>query len=244
MENNDSPENKEAELAKQPKVSSMVKKARSRVKPLVEGINAPKSTADILAPKVKFKEKEAPKLSPAENNLIMEPLVPELEPEEPRLLSKQAVVQAQKQRHRVKGPVIAGLIILAMVAAGYGAYIWKLKRDVPSFQPAYHPVLTPSAPGSSAGAVSSSTPAGLPSATSTPAQATATPAVASLRLKITSTPTGYLNVRDLPSPQGKIIAKVLPGEVYTYVTAKNGWYEIMLNNQLGWVSGQYVTKQQ
>jgi len=60
-------------------------------------------------------------------------------------------------------------------------------------------------------------------------------------LEILPTGPGYLNVRDNSSLSGKVINRVLPGETYTYINQENGWYEIILvNNQSGWVLGNYV----
>lgn len=52
----------------------------------------------------------------------------------------------------------------------------------------------------------------------------------------------WLNVRDAGSLSGKVIAQVLPGETYEFVTRNNdGWYNIKKGGVVwGWVSGQYV----
>ena len=60
-------------------------------------------------------------------------------------------------------------------------------------------------------------------------------------LRILSTETGYLNVRDDSSFEGKIISKVAPGDALEYTSEKEGWYEIILpDGNSGWVFGQYV----
>lgn len=64
-------------------------------------------------------------------------------------------------------------------------------------------------------------------------------------LKITSTPTGYLNVRN--SPWGAIIGKVSPGDEYEYTDSKDNWYFVVIidedgDDSSGWVFGDYVDK--
>lgn len=62
------------------------------------------------------------------------------------------------------------------------------------------------------------------------------------RIRITNTPTGYLNIRSQPSLSGSVIGKVYPGQTYTYSTTQNGWYLIRLKSSLsGWIDGQYIT---
>ncbi len=66
-------------------------------------------------------------------------------------------------------------------------------------------------------------------------------APAANKLTITATPTGYLNIRDMPSTGGNIIAQAHPGETYAYADQQNGWYKVALSGgQTGWVDGQYV----
>lgn len=60
-------------------------------------------------------------------------------------------------------------------------------------------------------------------------------------LEVLPSELGYVNVRDNPSRQGKIVAKVLPGEIHTYREEKDGWYEIVFQDgRSGWVSGKYA----
>jgi uncharacterized protein YgiM (DUF1202 family) len=71
---------------------------------------------------------------------------------------------------------------------------------------------------------------------------TPTPSPALGKLKITSTPTGYLNVRATPSSDGKIITQVSPGSIFGYTAQQAGWYQITLpSGQTGWVSSQCIT---
>ncbi|MCX6764157.1 MAG: pilus assembly protein PilM [Candidatus Nealsonbacteria bacterium] len=63
------------------------------------------------------------------------------------------------------------------------------------------------------------------------------------KLKITDTPTGWLNVRDEASFDGKAITKVYPDEEYEYTDEKDGWYRIILQDKTeGWVFGGYIIK--
>lgn len=60
-------------------------------------------------------------------------------------------------------------------------------------------------------------------------------------VEIIQTVTGYLNVRDINSPKGKIIGKVLPGQKFDVREEKDGWYRIGLSDeQEGWISGDYA----
>lgn len=86
----------------------------------------------------------------------------------------------------------------------------------------------------------------------TPAEATTTQPTASTtvpsqvppkvtQLQVSSTPTGYLNVRSQPSTTGKLLTRVHPGEVYTFTEVQNSWYKITLKDgSSGWVTGQYI----
>lgn len=64
-----------------------------------------------------------------------------------------------------------------------------------------------------------------------------------LKLKVTATPTSYLNVRNGPSLSNKILTKVHPGETYQYTEISGDWYHIILNDgSTGWVNAKYITK--
>ena len=62
-------------------------------------------------------------------------------------------------------------------------------------------------------------------------------------IKITDTPTGWLNVRSEPSTASSVLLKVYPGEVYPLLEEKSGWYRINLGlpAEAGWISSQYAT---
>jgi hypothetical protein len=62
-----------------------------------------------------------------------------------------------------------------------------------------------------------------------------------LKLRITDTPTGWLNVRDDSALDGKAITKVYPGEEYEYTDEQNGWYQIVLSDgKHGWIFGKFA----
>jgi len=60
---------------------------------------------------------------------------------------------------------------------------------------------------------------------------------------IKETPTGWLRVRVEPSISATESAKVNPGEMYSLIEEKSGWYKIEYEkDEEGWVSGQYAEK--
>ena len=66
---------------------------------------------------------------------------------------------------------------------------------------------------------------------------------ASQKVKILSTPTGWLRVRSDPSTSKDEVTKVKPGEEYPYVEESNGWYKIEYETgKTGWISGDYAQK--
>ena len=63
-------------------------------------------------------------------------------------------------------------------------------------------------------------------------------------VEISTTPTGYLRVREAPSISSKEVAQVKPGEKFTLVEkdAVTGWLKIEVKKGLfGWISGIYAT---
>ena len=64
-------------------------------------------------------------------------------------------------------------------------------------------------------------------------------------LEVTTTPTGYLNVREGPSTSAKLITRIKPGEKFELLEEHPEWFKIQLpDSTSGWVSAQYVTKVQ
>jgi uncharacterized protein YgiM (DUF1202 family) len=62
-------------------------------------------------------------------------------------------------------------------------------------------------------------------------------------LVVKDTPTGFLRVRMEPATSATEAAKINPGDKFTILDTKNGWYEIRYDGtNTGWVSGQYVDK--
>ena len=66
--------------------------------------------------------------------------------------------------------------------------------------------------------------------------------IATLKIKIKETGTGFLNVRSEPTITARIIKQVKPGEIFTFLEkSSSSWYKIEYeNNSFGWVSGEYV----
>jgi len=62
-------------------------------------------------------------------------------------------------------------------------------------------------------------------------------------VRILSTPTGWLRVRQEAGTSFPEIAKIKPGEKYLLLEERDGWFKIQLNDeQEGWISGKYATK--
>ncbi|MEX0917615.1 MAG: type II secretion system F family protein [Candidatus Paceibacterota bacterium] len=61
-----------------------------------------------------------------------------------------------------------------------------------------------------------------------------------LTLTVLENDLGYLNVRDEASTAGMVIGRVYPGESYEYTEEDVGWYRIILEDESGWVYGDYV----
>lgn len=75
--------------------------------------------------------------------------------------------------------------------------------------------------------------------TPTPMQS---PDVAGSKVKILSTDTGWLRVRDMPSSAGLEIDKVNTGEIYDTVGDSGEWTHIIVREKQGWVSTKFVEK--
>ena len=57
------------------------------------------------------------------------------------------------------------------------------------------------------------------------------------------TPTGYLNIREMPNTSGKLINQVLPGEKYLQIESNSGWAKILFDNEdEGWATEQYLKR--
>jgi hypothetical protein len=63
-------------------------------------------------------------------------------------------------------------------------------------------------------------------------------------VKISSTPTGWLNVRNKPSTaDSQILTKANPGDTFPLKDEQSGWYQIEYETgKLGWIAGQYAEK--
>lgn len=68
-------------------------------------------------------------------------------------------------------------------------------------------------------------------------------ASAQAKLKILSTPTGFLRVREDSNVDSFEIGQVKPGEEYEIIEEKVGWFKIKLSDSTaGWISASYVEK--
>lgn len=221
----------------------------SLAKPQVEGINAPK----ITKPAMPLSSNKLPGLTDQEKKLVLEDTIPKQEKITIVKLMPESVIQREaKKPSRVKETVIIIIILLALIFGGYQAYIWSLnKQNKIILPPKQEPtgnsangqnttITTP--PTSASSTTTTTTLSTLPIATLSPA--TTAPSAIIHQLKINKTPTGYLNVRSEPSPSGKLITQIHPGETYNYIDKKTGWYNITLTDgSSGWVSSQYVAVQ-
>src|SRR5688500_7778142 len=60
-------------------------------------------------------------------------------------------------------------------------------------------------------------------------------------VRIANSSIGYVNVRQEPDLNSRVIGKVRPGEVYAYSAVRKGWYR--LDAKQGWIAGRYVVVQ-
>ena len=230
-------------------------------KPMVEGINSPKTSNEVIAVK-------PPAFTDQEKQLIMEDQNPQASFKQPnaRLMPESVVNRQGRKQTHFKAIFMTMVVLLLLIFAAYEFYVWELQKSGnQAVQSNYSAAsnyanqnnsgsantstatgLMPSGDSSTTSSTISSMPfplAGGPAPTGTP-PTTTPPAAPVLQLKITATPTGYLNVRSLPSTSGQILGQVHPGEIYTYTSTKPGWYFISIPNATsGWVSAQYVTLQ-
>jgi hypothetical protein len=74
--------------------------------------------------------------------------------------------------------------------------------------------------------------------------ATPTPTGSGKKVVILKTSTGFLRVRDEASISGTEIGRVSPGESYTVIDEKTGWYSIKLSDgKVGWISSDFAKLQ-
>jgi hypothetical protein len=250
--------------------SIVVKPRRPRSpKPVVEGINSPvlgeaKSEAPsaensgfmgaepqpgqstIVPPKIS--------LTNSEQQLVDEPLLPAAPKEEVLSAPVSRKIILPPRKFSVRKLVWSLLISLLAVCLVFGVLLWLNNRGggqwtqslglFPQHQtPPAAPVDT--TPVDTAPVNTAPASATVPIATATqPSIATSTPAPAAVvkQVKISTTPTGYLNVRATPATSGKLVTQVHPGEIYPYTAVQNNWYNItLIDGRTGWVTGQYVS---
>lgn len=231
------------------KGDGMSDKPKAKAKPLIEGINTPKSTNDVLIVKPNS-------LTQEEKDLISASPIVETKPSQiqQKPLNDSFNIMPQRPKRNFLRWFIVIVFLAALVFLGYKLYKdYYAKNSAPvvidpnSVAPASSPNYdqtqqTESAQQPATSSASSTLNAPFDLAGGNVPSTTPVVNAPQTSLKINSTPTGFLNVRSLPSSAGKIIAKVYPGETYPYTKMQNSWYDITLTNgQSGWVSGQYVT---
>lgn len=62
------------------------------------------------------------------------------------------------------------------------------------------------------------------------------------RVRIKSTPTGWLRVRAEANNNSSEIGRVLPGQSYEMMAEEKDWYQISFEGKEGWVSANYAEK--
>ncbi len=226
-------------------------------KPIVEGINSlpvdvPEIPKILYSPTLTVKEQNAPskiELTEAEKVLIHGKIQPDAQSVSSQKTTpffseiKRERFEIPKKSGKLKKMGLIGLIILFSISLVLGAMVWfdsqtgadlnfisQLLTGKKQVTQKVVPLQEPLAPTE---AVEK------PPVTAAPVSEVATST--SLKLEIKITPTGYLNVRDLPTTTGKILTKVLPGETYVYTQTKDGWYSILLpDEKSGWVIKDYI----
>lgn len=62
-------------------------------------------------------------------------------------------------------------------------------------------------------------------------------------IRILTTSTGYLNVREHASTRSQVVAQVKPDEIFVFTDVEEGWYLILVAEGIsGWVASQYVER--
>lgn len=62
-------------------------------------------------------------------------------------------------------------------------------------------------------------------------------------VEVTSTPTGFLNIRENPSIGGTLLIQASPGDKFVFLEEQSGWYKILLKDGTeGWATKQYLRK--
>ena len=125
--------------------SSTAAKPKTRVKPLIEGINAPRSTSDIVY--IKPDAAGTPVTTPltdTEKTLIAN--TPDFKQETPKLISETSPINPNKPKSGLAGWFIAVIVLLVFIAAGYGLYSWKQSPKTPANNTPTAPVLQTQTP--------------------------------------------------------------------------------------------------
>jgi hypothetical protein len=243
----------------EPAIETVKKRAVKKPKPIVEGINseaddktealftqgpyqAPpslQSTTVVEPVKVELTEAEkilmgsnsVKKASKPETKEVAKPQIT-VTKEDLRLMPKKAAMNAARGESHIFRNILLFVVALLLILGGYEFYSWFNSRPS-GIEQAYAPQVT-------------TTPTATPTeVATTPTPTTVQPTPVVKQLKITATPTNYLNVRSEPSTTGSLVTKVNPGDILPYTETKNGWYKItLLDGKTGWVIGDYIVLQQ
>jgi len=214
------------------------KKIIRRVKPAVEGINSPSSSINTVFVK--------PGLTQQEKELISDPdaTTPPAPPTggKPKIITPSMAARAasQAESHGLRNFFI--LVVVLIIAGGAGFYVTG-GRNSAWYKQVFRSGSVSPAPAPVQNTIGQNPiPTPVP-VVEVPVATTSTSTMANVTsVKVNNTPTGYLNVRSIPSTGGTLITQIHPGETYPYTKTQSGWYNITLDNgQIGWVTGQYVT---
>lgn len=227
----------EPELDEVPQVKGPSVLINKKSRPEIEGITVPAAKKANINPKAKP--------TPAEQKLVSENGTSKADSEVVKPPTK--ITLPPHKRKVIRTTVFVALILAIIIFGALGAYTWYVQKPGKAL-PRHvlpmsdFPVISPTPSQASTATTSTSTI--ISTANSTSSTSTIVSAPPLPQVKISSTPTGYLNVRQSPSSSAAVVTQVHPGEIYFYVDSKNGWYEITLpSGQSGWVSGQYAVKQ-
>jgi len=213
---------------------------RKRPRPDIEGITIPFSSRPTIMTR--------PNLTPSEKKLIEETETKRSLEETVRPMMGKITLPKRRPSYAKWFLTLLFLVILGIT--GYELYLRYFPGQQPTAEQTdpyadlafqgepFIPTEEITTPGlKPATTTPTSTPAEADETTTTPA--TPPPAM----LKVTATPTDFLNVRQSASLSSPIITKIHPGEAYPYTDYQNGWYKITLTDgTVGWVSEQYVKK--
>ncbi len=142
---------------------------------------------------------------------------------------------ASKNLAQVLEPILlVGIaLVVAFIAIAIVTPIYSLVSNFGA--PQQVPVSQPSL------AVESPTPAPAAAPAKAPASPPAPPVAATKRLRIGTSPLGFVNVRSGPGTTYGKLREVHPGEEFSFTAIENGWYRIVdAAGAAGWISETYA----